>query len=117
MGRQLGGPPSCPNNAFAGRQVRRACLRQLTSKGGASARCCSVAPLGMAFTRRTFMASKWFYTRDAQGESDMASTTKATASALPPASGASAFVLSPEQEKVVNHRGGHLQVIACAGAG
>lgn len=26
-------------------------------------------------------------------------------------------VLSPEQEKVVNHRGGHLQVIACAGAG
>jgi DNA helicase-2/ATP-dependent DNA helicase PcrA len=29
----------------------------------------------------------------------------------------SSFVLSPEQEKVVNHRGGHLQVIACAGAG
>ena len=29
----------------------------------------------------------------------------------------SAFVLSPEQETVVNHRGGHLQVIACAGAG
>jgi DNA helicase-2/ATP-dependent DNA helicase PcrA len=27
------------------------------------------------------------------------------------------FVLSPEQEKVVSHRGGHLQVIACAGAG
>jgi DNA helicase II / ATP-dependent DNA helicase PcrA len=27
------------------------------------------------------------------------------------------FKLSPEQERVVNHRGGHLQVIACAGAG
>lgn len=27
------------------------------------------------------------------------------------------FALSPEQEKVVNHRGTHLQVIACAGAG
>lgn len=27
------------------------------------------------------------------------------------------FVLSPEQERVVKHRGGHLQVIACAGAG
>jgi len=27
------------------------------------------------------------------------------------------FTLSPEQERVVNHRGGHLQVIACAGAG
>jgi DNA helicase-2/ATP-dependent DNA helicase PcrA len=26
-------------------------------------------------------------------------------------------VLSTEQEKVVNHRGGHLQVVACAGAG
>lgn len=47
----------------------------------------------------------------------MASSTKTTASTLAPASGASAFVLSLEQEKVVNHRGGHLQVIACAGAG
>jgi DNA helicase-2/ATP-dependent DNA helicase PcrA len=47
----------------------------------------------------------------------MASSTKATASNAAPASGGSAFVLSPEQEKVVNHRGGHLQVIACAGAG
>lgn len=28
-----------------------------------------------------------------------------------------AFTLSPEQQKVVDHRGGHLQVIACAGAG
>ncbi|MFO0905710.1 MAG: ATP-dependent DNA helicase [Pirellulales bacterium] len=27
------------------------------------------------------------------------------------------LALSPEQEKVVHHRGGHLQVIACAGAG
>ena len=55
--------------------MHRACLRQLTSKGGASAKCCSVAPLGtaearfggreaMALTRRTFMASEWFYTRD-----------------------------------------------------
>jgi superfamily I DNA/RNA helicase len=30
---------------------------------------------------------------------------------------APAFVPSPEQEKVIAHRGGHLQVIACAGAG
>ena len=29
----------------------------------------------------------------------------------------SGFVPSPEQEKVIVHRGGHLQVIACAGAG
>jgi DNA helicase II / ATP-dependent DNA helicase PcrA len=29
----------------------------------------------------------------------------------------SAFVLTSEQEKVIAHRGGHLQVIACAGAG
>jgi DNA helicase-2/ATP-dependent DNA helicase PcrA len=28
-----------------------------------------------------------------------------------------AFSLSPEQQKVVDHRGSHLQVIACAGAG
>jgi DNA helicase-2/ATP-dependent DNA helicase PcrA len=28
-----------------------------------------------------------------------------------------AFTLSPEQERVVSHRGSHLQVIACAGAG
>jgi DNA helicase-2/ATP-dependent DNA helicase PcrA len=42
-------------------------------------------------------------------------TTKTTP--LASSSGASPFVLSPEQEKVVNHRGGHLQVIACAGAG
>jgi hypothetical protein len=27
------------------------------------------------------------------------------------------FKLSQEQEKVIAHRGGHLQVIACAGAG
>lgn len=47
----------------------------------------------------------------------MASSTKTTASTLVRASGESAFVLSPEQEKVVYHRGGHLQVIACAGAG
>jgi DNA helicase II / ATP-dependent DNA helicase PcrA len=29
----------------------------------------------------------------------------------------SAFVPSPEQVKVIAHRGGHLQVVACAGAG
>lgn len=29
----------------------------------------------------------------------------------------STFVLSPEQSRVVNHRDGHLQVVACAGAG
>src|ERR1700676_4252992 len=29
----------------------------------------------------------------------------------------SAFVPSPEQKKVIAHRGGHLQAIACAGAG
>ena len=34
-----------------------------------------------------------------------------------PISPTPAFILSPEQERVVNHRGGHLQVIACAGAG
>src|SRR3954470_17515906 len=28
-----------------------------------------------------------------------------------------AFVPSPEQQKVIAHRGGHLQVVACAGAG
>jgi DNA helicase-2/ATP-dependent DNA helicase PcrA len=28
-----------------------------------------------------------------------------------------AFVLSTEQQGVVAHRGGHLQVVACAGAG
>src|SRR6516162_1650239 len=28
-----------------------------------------------------------------------------------------AFVPSPEQQQVIAHRGGHLQVIACAGAG
>jgi DNA helicase-2/ATP-dependent DNA helicase PcrA len=33
------------------------------------------------------------------------------------ASTVNVFGLSPEQERVVNHRGGHLQVIACAGAG
>jgi DNA helicase-2/ATP-dependent DNA helicase PcrA len=33
------------------------------------------------------------------------------------ASTTNVFSLSPEQERVVNHRGGHLQVIACAGAG
>ena len=27
------------------------------------------------------------------------------------------FTPSPEQQKVIDHRGGHLQVIACAGAG
>src|SRR3954469_18430084 len=27
------------------------------------------------------------------------------------------FQPSPEQEQVISHRGGHLQVIACAGAG
>ena len=27
------------------------------------------------------------------------------------------FFPSPEQQKVIDHRGGHLQVIACAGAG
>src|SRR6202171_1861742 len=30
---------------------------------------------------------------------------------------ATAFQPSPEQRKVIAHRGGHLQVIACAGAG
>jgi DNA helicase-2/ATP-dependent DNA helicase PcrA len=47
----------------------------------------------------------------------MASSTKTTASTPAPVSGGGVFVLSPEQEKVVKHRGGHLQVIACAGAG
>jgi DNA helicase-2/ATP-dependent DNA helicase PcrA len=28
-----------------------------------------------------------------------------------------AFLPSPEQRKVIAHRGGHLQVVACAGAG
>jgi superfamily I DNA/RNA helicase len=28
-----------------------------------------------------------------------------------------AFVPSPEQQQVIAHRGGHLQVVACAGAG
>ena len=28
-----------------------------------------------------------------------------------------AFTPSPEQQKVIAHRGGHLQVVACAGAG
>jgi DNA helicase-2/ATP-dependent DNA helicase PcrA len=27
------------------------------------------------------------------------------------------FTPSPEQQKVIDHRGGHLQVIACVGAG
>ncbi len=27
------------------------------------------------------------------------------------------FTASPEQLKVIRHRGGHLQVVACAGAG
>jgi hypothetical protein len=44
-------------------------------------------------------------------------TTSAAASTTPGSTGGGGFVLSPEQEKVVNHRGGHLQVIACAGAG
>jgi DNA helicase-2/ATP-dependent DNA helicase PcrA len=30
---------------------------------------------------------------------------------------ASTFVPSPEQKKVIDHRGRHLQVVACAGAG
>jgi len=30
---------------------------------------------------------------------------------------ATAFTPTPEQEKVIAHRGGHFQVIACAGAG
>ena len=33
------------------------------------------------------------------------------------ATAASGFRLSPEQERVVRHRGGHLQVVACAGSG
>src|SRR3954467_7329327 len=45
-----------------------------------------------------------------------AKATAASSNALGLSSGGG-FVLSPEQEKVVNHRGGHLQVIACAGAG
>ena len=44
-------PPPRPNNAFAGRQVRCVCLGQLMSKGGTSARCSSVAPLGTAEAR------------------------------------------------------------------
>jgi superfamily I DNA/RNA helicase len=36
---------------------------------------------------------------------------------MTPASTVNVFSLSTEQERVVNHRGGHLQVIACAGAG
>ncbi|MGA2619094.1 MAG: UvrD-helicase domain-containing protein [Thermoguttaceae bacterium] len=30
---------------------------------------------------------------------------------------ATTFAPSPEQQKVIDHRGGHLQVVACAGAG
>jgi len=30
---------------------------------------------------------------------------------------AAKFAPSPEQQKVIDHRGGHLQVVACAGAG
>ena len=30
---------------------------------------------------------------------------------------ATTFTPSPEQQAVIDHRGGHLQVIACAGAG
>ena len=48
----------------------------------------------------------------------MTGTTPSVATPTTPGStGGVGFVLSPEQEKVVNHRGGHLQVIACAGAG
>lgn len=32
-------------------------------------------------------------------------------------SGTTTFVLSPEQQQVIDHRGGHLQVVACAGSG
>jgi DNA helicase-2/ATP-dependent DNA helicase PcrA len=39
-----------------------------------------------------------------------------SAQASPPKSG-TAFAPSPEQERVIAHRGGHLQVVACAGAG
>ena len=39
-----------------------------------------------------------------------------TALRSPPAPG-TVFVPSPEQERVIAHRGGHLQVIACAGSG
>jgi DNA helicase II / ATP-dependent DNA helicase PcrA len=45
-------------------------------------------------------------------------TKKSGKSSTAPLTGAeSAFIMSPEQKKVVNHRGGHLQVIACAGSG
>jgi DNA helicase-2/ATP-dependent DNA helicase PcrA len=44
-------------------------------------------------------------------------TTTTAAVSSPGTTGSGGFVLSPEQEKVVHHRGGHLQVIACAGAG
>lgn len=45
------------------------------------------------------------------------STKAATLKTAPAVNGGSTFVLSSEQERVVNHRGGHLRVIACAGAG
>src|SRR3954467_2298455 len=45
------------------------------------------------------------------------STTTSAASISVATSGSGGFVLSPEQQKVIAHRGGHLQVIACAGAG
>lgn len=38
---------------------------------------------------------------------------KLTGPAMPPTT----FTPSPEQQKVIDHRGGHLQVVACAGAG
>lgn len=44
-------------------------------------------------------------------------TTTTAAMSSPGTTGSGGFLLSPEQAKVVNHRGGHLQVIACAGAG
>lgn len=44
-------------------------------------------------------------------------TTTTPAVSGPGTTGSGGFVLSPEQDKVINHRGDHLHVIACAGAG
>src|SRR5262249_19549010 len=80
-GKRMGGKAATsrglpPNNALAGRQVRRACLRQVTRKGGASGRCCSVAPLGMALIGRDIMAAGWVYTRDGDSKTGPFSFTQ-----------------------------------------
>jgi DNA helicase-2/ATP-dependent DNA helicase PcrA len=48
----------------------------------------------------------------------MAGKSTPTAAVTSPGStGKGGFVPSPEQQNVIDHRGGHLQVVACAGAG